>query len=305
MFHLPHIPFRVLGVLLCLLLCLLAGNRVHAQDLTITPDVVYGHKHGMALTFDVFQPVEDAKGVGVLFIVSGGWYSSWQPPEKMQGFTKPLTDKGFTVFAVRHGSSPKYALPEIVEDVRRSVRFIRLNAEQYGVDPERLGVYGGSAGGHLSLMLGTASDEGDAKASDPVLRVSDRVAAVVALVPPTDLRICVWESPESLPAYKGFPALDLPLSEAGKVSPLVHVSPDDPPTLVISGVQDKLVPIRHSHDIRKAFEEHHVINKLVLFEEAGHGFAGETFAKAMQELVAWFEKHLLQNEAVDASVSVE
>ncbi len=290
MFHLRLTRICVLSVLLYLL----AGNRAQAGDLNITPDVVYGHKHGMALTFDVFQPTEAANGVGVLFMVSGGWYSSWQPPEKMQGFTKPLTDSGFTVFTVRHGSSPKYALPEIVEDVRRSVRFIRLNAEQYGVDPDRLGVYGGSAGGHLSLLLGTASDEGDATSKDPVLRVSDRVAAVVALVPPTDIRICVWEAPESLPAYKGFPALDLPLSEAGKVSPLVHVSSDDPPSLVISGVKDKLVPIRHSHAIRKAFEEHHVINELVLFEEAGHGFAGDTSKKAMEKMVAWFEKHLLQ-----------
>ena len=263
------------------------------RDVNITPDVVYGHKHGMALTFDVFEPAEDGNGVGVLFMVSGGWYSRWQPPEQMHQVTKPLTDRGFTVFTVRHGSSPKYELPEIVEDVRRSVRFIRLNARRFNVDPERLGVYGGSAGGHLSLMLGTASDEGDAKAKDPVLRVSDRVAAVVALVPPTDLRIAVWESPESLPASKGYPALDYPLSEAGKVSPLVHVSPDDPPTLVISGVEDKLVPIRHSHAIRKAFEEHRVVNELVLLEKTGHDLLSKAYGEVMGKMVAWFERHLL------------
>ncbi len=241
MFHLP--------IVRNLIICLLVSNCVHAQDINITPDVVYGHKFGMALTFDVFQPADNANGAGVLFMVSGGWFSQWAPPETMQAFTKPLTDKGFTVFTVRHGSSPKYSIPEIVKDVRRSVRFIRHNSERFHVDPNRLGVYGMSAGGHLSLMLGTASDEGDSASKDPVLQASDRVSAVVAFVPPTDLRIAVWEAPECLPAYKNFPALELSLDEAEKYSPLVHVSPDDPPTLVIAGVKDTLVPIKYSYRI--------------------------------------------------------
>ncbi len=192
-----------------LIVCLLICTCANAREVNITPDVVYGHKFGMALTFDVFQP-EDANGAGVLFMVSGGWFSRWAPPETMQNFTKPLTDKGFTVFTVRHGSSPKYSIPEIVKDVRRSVRYIRFHADQFDVNPDRLGVYGMSAGGHLSLMLGTASDAGDSESKDPVLQISDRVNAVVALVPPTDLRIAVWDAPDSLPAYKNFRRLNSP-----------------------------------------------------------------------------------------------
>ena len=229
-------------------------------------------------------------------MVSGGWFSRWTPPEKMQGFTQPLTDQGFTVFSVRHGSSPKFSIPEVVEDVRRSVRYIRLNAERFGVDPDRLGVYGMSAGGHLALMLGTASDNGDAESEDPVLRASDRVKAVVAMVPPTDLRIAVWDAPESLPAYKNFPALDLPIDEAAKYSPLLHVTPDDPPTLVVSGVKDKLVPIKHSEDIRDALEAQNVPNKLILFENSGHGFQPEDLKTTMSAMAAWFEKHLAAQE---------
>jgi acetyl esterase/lipase len=278
----------ILGVLCC--------NLVQAEEVNITPDVVYGHKFGMALTLDAFQPADNANGTGVLFMVSGGWFSKWTPPESMLPITKPLTDKGFTVFTVRHGSSPKYSIPEIVEDVRRSVRFIRLNAERFDVDPDRLGVYGMSAGGHLSLMLGTASDEGDANSKDPVLQVSDRVSAVVAWVPPTDLRIAVWEAPESLPAYKNFPALDLSIDEAAKVSPLVHVTPDDPPTLVLSGAKDQLVPIKHSEDICDAFEKQNVTNKLIVFENAGHGFQKADMQKAMSEMVTWFEQHLIEKQ---------
>ncbi len=160
-------------------------------------------------------------------MVSGGWYSKWSPPEQMQPLFRPLLDRGFTVFAVRHGSSPKFSIPEAVGDVRRAVRFIRQHAEEYKIDPDKLGVFGFSAGGHLSLVLGTASDNGKPDANDAVEGQSNRVAAVVAVVAPTDLRIMVWEAPDHLPAYKNFPALELELAEAAKYSPIVHVTADD------------------------------------------------------------------------------
>src|SRR5690606_637325 len=118
----------------------------------------YGHKDGMALTFDVIRPSADANGAAVLYMVSGGWFSRYSPPEVVARRFQPLLDEGFTLFVVRHGSSPKYVIPEIVGDVRRAVRYIRFNAHHWEVDPDRLGVFGGSAGGHLALMLGTASD---------------------------------------------------------------------------------------------------------------------------------------------------
>ena len=261
-------------------------------DVTITPDVVYGHKSGLAMTFDVFAPTENANGAGVLFMVSGGWYSSWSPPEQTQGMFKPLTDKGFTVFAVRHVSSPKFSIPEAVADVRRSVRFIRMNAERFKIDDSRLGVYGYSAGGHLSLMLGTASDEGDVNAKDAVSKVSNRVAAVVAFVAPTDLRIMVKDDPNRLPAYARFPAFDLDMKNAEADSPLVHVTPDDPPTLLIAGDQDDLVPIEHSRNIQAAFEKAKVKSRLIEVAGAGHGFQGEDARKSTEEMVSWFVSQL-------------
>lgn len=266
-----------------------------AEDVQITPDVVYGHKLGLALTLDVYTPTENANGAGVLFMVSGGWYSFWAPPEKALERFKPLTDKGFTVFAVRHGSSPKFSIPEAVADVRRSVRFIRLNADRFKVDADRLGVYGASAGGHLSLMLGTASDNGDPAAKDPVLKVSDRVKAVVAWVAPTDLTIMVWEAPDHLPAYDRFPALELDLDKAKLHSPLQHVTPDDAPTLLIVGDEDTLVPMKHSQEIQAKFETTNVASELIVLEGAGHGFRGEHAERAVEELVAWFEKHLSEH----------
>jgi acetyl esterase/lipase len=241
----------------------------------------------MALTFDVYKPKQEANGVGILFMVSGGWVSRWLSPEQSISWFKPMLDKGFTVFAVRHGSSPKYVIPEIIEDVRRSVRFIRLRAKDFDVDPKRLGVAGASAGGHLSLMLGTTSDNGDPNSKDEVLRVSDRVAAVVAYFPPTDIRPWI----NKLPSY---PALNFEEEKGAACSPLLHVSKDDPPTLLIHGDKDELVTLEHSENILAEFKKHKVTSELLVIKGAGHGFLGEDGKRASDSLVAWFEKHLLK-----------
>lgn len=267
-----------------------------AQEVTISSDVVYGHKLGLAMTFDVFTPTTDANGAAVIFIVSGGWYSRWSPPERMEPVFKPLTDKGFTVFAVRHGSSPRFSISEAVADVRQSVRFIRLNAEKFGIDGDRIGVFGMSAGGHLSLMLGTASDDGNPSAENPLGRVSSRVQAVVAYVAPTDLRVAATDSPERLPAYDNFPALSIDKKTAAKDSPLLFVTPDDAPTLLLAGVKDELVPVFHSRNIHAAFKKANVTSELIEFENAGHGFGGDDAAAATREMVAWFVKHLVADE---------
>jgi acetyl esterase/lipase len=279
-------------LVLCALLLVIAQSSSAADpEIAITPDVVYGHKDGLAMTFDVFTP-KDANGAGILFMVSGGWYSQWTQPEQMQPFVMPLTSKGFTVLAVRHGSSPRYTIPEAVSDVRRSVRYIRLNAAAFGIDPDRLGVYGMSAGGHLSLMLGTTADDGKPDDKDPVQRVSDRVQAVVAFVAPTDLTVMVKDAPGRLPAYNRFPALNLDLANARLHSPLLHVTDNDSPTLLLAGVKDDLVPIDHNRRIRDAFVQEKIVHKLVEFENAGHGFGPDDMKPAVAEMVTWFETHL-------------
>ncbi len=257
----------------------------------VQPDVVYGHKMGMALTFDVIVPAEQ-NGAGVLFMVSGGWFSRWSDPyqvasgdDRRSGSFQKLLANGYTVFMVRHGSAPLFKVPDAVADVRRAVRYVRLHADDFGIDADRLGVFGGSAGGHLSLMLGNASDEGDQASSDPIAQTGNRVAAVVAYFPPVDLQGIVGPNDR-------FPALDFDPARAADISPLRFVSADDPPTLLVHGDADELVPLSHSERIQAAFEEAEVTSRLIVIEGAGHGFRGEDEELASNALVAWFDEHL-------------
>ena len=108
------------------------SGSVFAQPQTakIDPDIVYGHKDGLALTMDAYQPTENRNGATILFMVSGGWYSQWAPPEQTQWLFQPYLAKGYTVFAVRHGSSPRYTIPEAIGDVRLAVRYVHQHAKR-------------------------------------------------------------------------------------------------------------------------------------------------------------------------------
>jgi acetyl esterase/lipase len=285
------------SILFVLILAACAATRATAAaEFEIIPDVVYGHKDGMALTFDVIKPRAGANGAAVVYMVSGGWFSRYAPPDQTAARFKTLLDKGFTVMAVRHGSSPKYVIPEIVADVRQAIRFIRYNAKRWGVDANRMGVFGGSAGGHLSLVLGTASDNGDPNAKEEFMKVSNRVASVVAYFPPVDLRPLArgLNAAPRAGTTDRFPALNFEKEKAADYSPIVHVSPDDPPTLLIHGDKDELVPISNSKIIYEAFQKNNVKTEFITLPGAGHGFRGEDATRANAAMVAWFEQTLIK-----------
>jgi acetyl esterase/lipase len=258
-----------------------AAQDVH-DDLPfkVRADVVYGHKDGLALTYDVLVPKDHAKGVGLMFMVSGGWVSTWVPPAQAAGLFQPLLDAGYTIIAVRHGSSPRYVIPEIAGDVRLALDHVHEHAAEYGIDPQRLGVFGFSAGGHLSLLLGTTSNH---KPAGP------RVAAVAAVFPPTDLAPYVEPSN---PLRERFPALKFDPSKAAAYSPLKQVSAGDAPTLLVHGDKDELVPLWHSEKIVEAFQEVKVPVKLEVIRGAAHGFDNAGNARMFDNMIRWFDEHL-------------
>lgn len=278
---------------LVIMACLVFAHSTKAAELPrIQPDVVYGHKDGLALTFDVFHPTK-SNGAGIIFTQSGGWYSIWNEPKKLLPACQPLLDRGFTIFAVYHGSAPRYVIPEAVADVRRAVRFIRLHAAEFGVDAERLGALGGSAGGHLALMLATTGDDGDAKSEDEVLRQSSRISAAAAMYPPTDLRGWVSDPPEAVRKIPGLkPPLSFPAEQAAAVSPLLHVGADTPPICLIHGDHDELVPVEHSRNLYARLQEAGRPSRLLVVDGAGHSFTEKDYAIAVPAMVAWLEKYL-------------
>lgn len=281
-----------------LALALSSGQQTFAgEDPKITADMVYGRKDGMAMTMDVIQPAK-GNGAAIVWIPTGGWVSPWIDSKLTAKITKPMLDKGYTVIAVRHGCAPRYNIPECAADVRRSIRFIRLKAKEIGIDPERIGVWGASAGGHLSLVLGTTGDDGDKSAKDPVLKQSNRVAAVVALCPPTDLREWVTTPPEvirKIPSLK--PPLTFDPKLAPEFSPLVRASDKSAPTLLIHGDKDELVPIDHSRKLLAAMEKEKAACKLLTIEGAGHAFSPKQNATlVVPAMMEWFDRYLSKKE---------
>lgn len=240
-------------------------------------DVVYGHKDGMALVMDVYKAERNANGAGVVYMISGGWMSSLGMQRAYESMFVPLVDAGYTVFAVRHGSSPRYFVPDAWSDVSGAFQFIGDHAGEYGVDPERLGVSGISAGGHLSLMLGLHTGD----------NTKHRPSAVVAYMPPVDLRGMTGPN-------DNFPALEFDAAQEAAVSPIDYVSADDPPTLLIHGDADTLVPIANSERMSAALKAAGVESNFIVIPGAPHGlFTGDDGVTAAKALVGWFDQYLL------------
>ncbi len=273
-------------------------------------DVIYGRKFGTALTLDVLSP-EKKNGAGVVYAVSGGWFSAHEmiSPE----VCAELLRRGYVVFAVVHGSQPRFTIPEAIEDMHRAVRFVRSRAKDYGIDPQRIGITGGSAGGHLSLMIAMAGRGGNTESQDPVERQSSRVQAVACFFPPTDFlnygragRDVSQALKEELSAFKApfdFVEPDaesgrfLPVSDTERrkailrdISPITHVSADDPPALMIHGDADTLVPIQQSQEMEKVLRAAGVPVKLVVKKGQGHGW--EDWIGDMALIADWFDEHL-------------
>lgn len=294
--------YRMKRFLSCLVLaCVLAlsvGRAADAPSFVRTPDVVYGHKFGMALTFDVFQP-EKPNGAAVLFMVSGGFVSRHESISDR--FFRPLLARGYTVFAVTHGSQPKFHIPEIHEDIHRAVRFARTEAARWKVDPNRFGICGISSGGHLSLTMGTQGGPGKADAKDPVDRASSAVQAVACFCPPTDYlnwgdtgidAVGVGPLEKFKPAFGPRSDTAEGRQELGKeISAVRHVTAKMAPTLILHGDADKLVPIQQARLFEKRCQEVGAPLKLIVREGRDHGWP-EMTKDDMAVCADWFDQHL-------------
>ncbi len=309
-----YVPSRRFLVGLVLLAASVIPVRADDASFTRKEDVIYARKWGTALTLDVFTP-KTQNGAAIVFCVSGGFFSDHAAVNpKTYG---EFLGRGYTVFAVVHGSQPKFTIPEILEDMHRAVRFIRAHAADYHIDPDRIGITGGSAGGHLSLMQGTAGKDGDANAKDPLDRVSSRVQAVACFFPPTDFLnygkpgeialgngiLSGFKAPfdftELDPKTRSFVLItdESKRRDIGRtISPVNHVTAKAAPTLIIHGDADKLVPIQQAEIMISRLKEAGVPAELVVKPGAAHGWPG--MDKDMKTLADWFDKYLAKKSSL-------
>jgi len=259
--------------------------------------VVYGKRHGRDLTIDVLRPAKP-NGIGIVLMASGGWKS--QAGSFRPWIAVPILRRGYTVFAVYHVPQPEATIMEITEDVNRAVRYIRHNAGRYQVDPKRLGVTGGSSGGHLSLMVATRGGAGLADAADPIDRESSAIQAVAIFYPVTDL-LNLGKSTENpgdggppKSFVKGFGPQSTNLAVwkviGHELSPIYYVSSNLPPSLIYHGDADTLVPLDQSERFQAEARKAGATVELVVHPGGKHGWL--TMVWDLRKFADWFDRYL-------------
>jgi acetyl esterase/lipase len=160
---------------------------VFAQAPRIDRNVIYGMYSGLALLLDVYYP-DKPNGRAIVLVPGSGWTASLgydatplkQTSTAATGGPARLAEAGYHVFVVNHRATPRFQYPAPLEDVQRAVRFVRSNAATYRIDPDRIGAFGSSSGGHLVSLLGVLDGKGNPTDPDPINRISSKVQAVVA-----------------------------------------------------------------------------------------------------------------------------
>jgi acetyl esterase/lipase len=260
-------------------------------------EVVYGRKFGTALTLDVFKP-SHPNGLGIVVVVSGSWRSSRDGISAV--VFAPFLHRGYTLFAVVHGSQPRFHVDEIAADLHRAIRYIRYHASRWPVDPDRLGIVGGSSGGHLSLLMATRGGPGDPGAKDPVDRATSAVQCVAVFYPVTDLLNLgrSTENPGDGGPPKSFRAAFGPRAQTletwrllgAELSPINHVRPGVPPTLIYHGDADTLVPIDQSERFVERVRS--VGGEIELVVRPGKRHGWPTMVLDVGRMATWFDEHL-------------
>jgi acetyl esterase/lipase len=257
------------------------------DGVTADRDVAYGTHERQKL--DVYVPKGDGPFPLILWVHGGGWEGG------SKDSAVPVVNmlaRGYAVASTNYRLSRHAAFPAQIHDVKGAVRYLRANAKKYKIDGDRIGVAGGSAGGHLVALLGTSGDvkelEGDVGPKD----VSSRVQCVIDFFGPTDLLKLSPANAKENPVTR---LLGGPTTEkrelAVSANPITYVSKDDPPFLIVHGDKDPVVPLSQSELLYEALKKAGVDATLKVVPEAGHG-NGIFTPELAKQYVEFFEKHL-------------
>lgn len=289
-------PIRLKAILL-LTLSTTALSSARAQEAIETKnDLVYREVDGRELKLDLARPSGDGPFPGLLIIHGGGWRAG--DKSQMRPLLAEAARRGYVAISPQYRFAPDSPFPAQVLDVKAAVRWLRQHAEDYHLDPKRLGAMGFSAGGHLSLMLGV-TDKDDGLEGDPSDDAPDtRIQAVVNYFGPTDLgadNIPDQVKPLVRDLLGGDPS-DKP-EQTKKASPLSFVTDDDPPILTFQGTRDALVPYDQALKLADAMTDKGVPGRVELLIGGGHGFGRPEMENTLQQAMQFLDRYLKNGES--------
>jgi len=255
-------------------------------------DVVYGKGGEVDLKLNIGRPKEAAGPLPCIVLFHGGGWAAGnknQHNEQVHDFVR----KGYVSATVHYRFAPKYIFPAQIEDVKCAIRYLRANADRYGIDKGRIGAVGFSAGAHLSMMLGVMDREDGLEGEGGNPDQSSKVNAVVAFFGPTDFTTEDWPR-QTVPILQGFlGGSKADRAEAYKrASPITYVNAGDAPMLLIQGTKDVLVPWNQATAMGEALTRAGVYGRVDLILGAGHGWGGAELKRTADETVAFFDQFL-------------
>lgn len=278
--------------------CALSAQTPSLPDSVIhEPDIEYSNV-GARMAMDVVRPkAAAATPRPAVVLVHGGGFRAGARQSYLPVAAR-LAERGYVAATVSYRLAPRHQFPAAVEDVKAAVRFLRANASRFGLDPNRIGAMGGSAGGHLVLFLGLTADVAEFEGSGPNRDQSSRVSCVVNYYGPTDFTQSYAKSVDAADVLPLFLGGDLTHARAAhqKSSPLNWVTPGAAPVLSIHGTKDPYVAYEHSVWLTERLLAAGVTAELETISGAGHGFKGDDAAHAEQRAFAFFDKHLKSAE---------
>ncbi len=261
------------------------------DSVVVVRDVEYGNVDGRSLTLNILRPrTRRATVLPAVVWVHGGWWHSGDPLLRSERLL-PLVEQDFFVAAIRYRFSREALFPAQIEDCKCAIRYLRAHAGQYGIDPERIGAWGASAGGHLSALLATSAKASDLEGKGGWPVYSSGVQAAVDWYGPTDL--LQTGSTHDTPDSPGFQLIGGRVQDnrdkAARVNPITYLSKDCPPMLIMHGTEDEAVPPSQSDLLYAALHKTGVESELVMVPGKGHEHLGD---EATEKVYAFFKRHL-------------
>jgi len=215
----------------------------------------------------VYLPEKEKNTGAAVVICPGGGYQILAMDHEGYNIAYWLAERGVA------GIVLKYRLPNGHHqvpsgDARRAIRTVRANAEQWGIDPAKIGIAGSSAGGHLASTVGTRFDAGDKNAADPIERVSSRPDFMLLLYPVISFN----EEFGHMGSRRNLIGEGNDWKMVSQYSNELHVTPDTPPTFLVLADDDKSVVPRNSVEFYSALKSNNVPAEMHIFQKGGHGF---------------------------------